>query len=126
MRSAGGAQCLTPIVDDYSRMGWTYLLRGKSDVQMAFYGFLVDINVKGVPSIVECVRSDSGTEFTNPEFVALLNMRVIRREYTPVVSPKHEGMVERRKAMTLELVMASRLEPPLVFGDAKMPLTQPR
>ena len=123
--SAGGAQYLMMIVDDYSRMGWPYFLKRKSDVPMAFAGFLADVNAKGVPSIVECIRSDNGTEFTKPEFVALLNERGIRREYTPVNSPKHDGVVERRIAMTLELAMASRLEAPRLFGDAQMPPTQP-
>ena len=113
------------IVDDYSRMGWPYFLKRKSDVPMAFAGFLADVNAKGVPSIVEYIRSDNGTEFTKPEFVALLNERGIRREYTPVNSPKHDGVVERRIAMTLELAMASRLEAPRLFRDAQMPPTQP-
>ena len=124
-RSAGGAQYLMMIVDDYSRMGWPYFLNRKSDVPMAFAGFLVDINARGSPSIVECIRSDNGTEFTKPELVALLNKRGIRREYTPVNSPKHDGVVERRIAMTLEFAMASRLEAPRLIGDAKMPPTQP-
>ena len=65
---------------------------------MAFADFLADINAKGVPSIVECVRLDNGTEFTNPEFVALLKERGIRREYTLVGSPKYDGVVERQIA----------------------------
>ena len=81
--SASGAQYLMIIVDDYSRMGWPYFLKRMSDVPMAFAGFLADVNAKGVPSIVDCIRSDNGTEFTKPEFVALLNERRIRREYTP-------------------------------------------
>ena len=121
--SAGGAQYLMMIVDDYSRMGWPYFLKRKSDVPVAFAGFLADINAKGVPSIVECLRSDNGTEFVKPEFVAMLNARGIRREYTPVGSPKHDGVVERRIAMTLELGMASRLEAPRLFHDAKLPPT---
>ena len=106
-------------------MGWLYFLERKSDVPMAFAGFLADINSRCSPSIVECIRSDNGTGFTKPEFVALLNDRGIRREYTPVNSPEHDGVVERRIAMTLELALASRLETPRLFGDAKMPPTQP-
>ena len=121
---SGGAQYLM-IVDDYSRMGWPYFLKRKSDVPMAFSGFLADIDAKGVPSMVECIRSDNGTEFTKPEFVALLNERGVRREYTSVDSPEYDGVVERPIAMALELTMAFRLEPPRLFGDAKMLPTQP-
>ena len=76
------------IVDDYSGMRWQYF-----DIPMAFTGFLADINARSTPSIAECIRLDNGTEFTKPEFVALLNDRGIRREYTPVNSPKHDVVV---------------------------------
>ena len=93
---------------------------------MAFAGFLAAVNAKGVPSIVGCICSDNGPNApSDGEFVALLNERGIRREYTPVNSRKHDGVVERRMTMALEFAMASRLEPPRLFGDAKMPPTQP-
>ncbi|MEP3670616.1 MAG: hypothetical protein ABJN42_28255 [Roseibium sp.] len=55
----------------------------------------------------------------------MLNHHDIRREHTPVDSPKHDDVAERRIAMTLELAMASSLEPPRLFGDARMPATPP-
>ena len=97
----------------------------KSDVPMAFAGFLADIYARGTPSVVEWIRSDNGTEFSKPEFVALLNDRGIRSEYTLVNSPKHDGVVGRRIAMTLELAMAPSLKAPRLFGNAKMPPTRP-
>ena len=83
---------------------------------MTFAGFLADINDRGTPSIVEFIRSDNGTEFTKPGFVALLNGRGIRREYTPVISPKHDGVVERRMAMTLELAWRPAWRPPVCLA----------
>ena len=50
--SAGGAQCLM-IVDDYSRMGWPYFLKRKSDVTADVDRLLADVNGTGVPSTVE-------------------------------------------------------------------------
>ena len=123
-RSAGSAEYLMMIVDDYSRMRWPYFFKRKCDVPMGFTVFLADINARGTLSIVECIRSDNGTESIQPEFVALFSNRGIRREYTPVNCPKHDGVVERQIAMTLELAMASRLEAPRLFRDAKMPPTQ--
>ena len=114
------------IVDDYSRLGWQYFLKPKSDVPKVYAGCLADINAKGVSSIVECLRSNNGTEFTKPEFMDMLNQRGIRREYANVRSSKHDGVVERRIAMTLELAMASRMEASRLFLDAKIPrATQP-
>ena len=94
-------------------------MKRKSDVPMAFASLLADINARGTPSIVECIRSDNSTEFAKPEFVALLNDRAIRREYTPVNSPKHDGVVERRTAITLELAMAPRLESPQLLATRR-------
>ena len=96
-RSDCGAQYLMMIVDDFSRMGYPYLLKLKSDVPTAFARFLADINARSTPSIVESMRSDNGTEFAKTEFVALLNDGKIRREHKPVNSPKLDGVIKRRK-----------------------------
>ena len=117
--SAGGAEYLMMIVDDYSRLGWPYFLKRKSDVPNVLAGFLADINAKSRPSTVEYLRSDNGSELFIPEFVAMLNHHGIRREHTTVGSPKHDGVVERRIAITLGLAVASRLEPPRLLGDAR-------
>ena len=101
------------------------IFKRQCDVPVAFAGFLAYIYARGTPFIVESIRSDNGTEFTNPALVALLNNREIRREYTLVNSPKHDGVIERRIATTLELTISSRLEAPRLFGDAKMPPMQP-
>ncbi|CAN0177108.1 unnamed protein product, partial [Laminaria digitata] len=104
--SAGGASYLMMIVDDLSRLGWPYFLKKKSDAALAFAKLLADIRADGCPSVVECVRSDNGPELLSVEFVAMLDSHGICREYTPVASPKHDGVVERRIACTLELAMA--------------------
>ena len=113
------------IVGGFSRFGWTYFLKEKSDVPAVFAGFLADIRAQGTPSIVKGLRSDNGTEFTNGEFVMLLDHHRIRREYTPVDSPKYDGFVERRIALVLEVAMASCLEAPRLFGGVPLPPTGP-
>ena len=82
--SSGGYHYLMMIVDDFFRVGWTYFLKENSDVPAVFACFLADICAQGTPSIVECLRSDNGTEFTKNEFVPLRDHHRIRREYTPV------------------------------------------
>ena len=99
------------IVDGFSRFGWTYVLKEKSDVPAVFAGFLADMRARGTPSIVECLRSDNGTEFTKGEFVALLNHHSIGREHTPVDPPKYDGVAEWRIALVLEAAMASACRP---------------
>ncbi|CAN0593882.1 unnamed protein product, partial [Laminaria digitata] len=43
-------------------LGWPYFLKKKSDAASVFATFLADIRADGCPSVVECVRSDNGTE----------------------------------------------------------------
>ena len=59
--SFGGHHYPMMIVDDFSRFGWTYVLKEKSDVPAVFAGFLADIRAQGTTTIVECLRSDNGT-----------------------------------------------------------------
>ena len=90
-----------------------------------FAGFLADTRAQGTPSVVECLRSDNGTEFTKGEFVTPLDHHRIRREYTPVDSPKYDGVVGRRIAVYLEASMASCLEAPRLFGGVHLQPTGP-
>ena len=78
--SAGGAQYLMMIVDDYSRMECPYLQTRKSNIPAALQRFLTEVNATGVPSTVACVRSDNGPECVRAEFVELLDRRGIRYE----------------------------------------------
>ena len=86
---------------------------------------LADIRAQGTPSIAEHLRSDNGTEFTKGEFVTLLDHHRIPREYTPVDSPKYNGVVERRIALVLKTAMAFCLETPRLFGGVPLPPTGP-
>ena len=121
--SAGWAQYRTMTGDKFSPMGWPYFVKRKSDAKMAFARFLTDINAPGVLSTVEFLLSDNGTVFTKPELVETLNPPCIRREYTNVASPEHDGLLERRISMMLELAMVSRLVDTRLFDESKMLLT---
>ena len=121
--SAGWAQYRTMTGDKFSPMGWPYFVKRKSDAKMAFARFLTDINAPGVLSTVQFLLSDNGIVFTKPELVEMLNPPGIRREYTNVASPEHDGLVERRISMMLELAMVSRLVDTRLFDESKLLLT---
>ena len=52
--------------------------------------------------------------------MTLLNHHTIRQEYTPVDSPKYDGVVERRIALVLEAAVASCLESPGLFSGVPL------
>ena len=77
--SVGGALYIMLIKDDFSRYGWTFFLKNKSDAADAFQFFLADIRSHGVPSVLECVRSANGGEFSGGSFKQLCAERGIRQ-----------------------------------------------
>lgn len=119
--SADGSEYPMMIADDFSRFGWTYLLKKKSDDTAVLASFLADVRAQSTPFTMTCLRSDHGTGFTNQGFVSLLNRHGIRRECTPVDSPKHDGVVERGIDVTLEFPMATRLGAPRLIGGLPLP-----
>ena len=54
---------------------------------------------------MECLISDNGTEFTNGEFVTLVDHHRTCQAYTSVDFPKYDGVTERMIALFLEAAM---------------------
>ena len=75
--SSGGHYYLMMIVDDFFRFGCTYFPKQKFDVPAVFTSFFANLCRQCTPSIVECLRSDNGTECTKGEFVTLLDNHCI-------------------------------------------------
>ena len=48
------------VKDDFTRRGWLYFLRNKSDTASAFRSFLASVRADGLPSLVEIVRAVVG------------------------------------------------------------------
>ncbi|CAM9532660.1 unnamed protein product, partial [Laminaria digitata] len=53
-QSVGGALYLMLIKGDFSRFGWTHVMKQKSDAGATFQRFLTDIRDSAKPSVVEC------------------------------------------------------------------------
>ena len=62
--SIGGKHYPMIVKDDFTRRGWLYFLRNKSDAASAFRSFLASVRADRLPSLVEIVRSDNGGEFS--------------------------------------------------------------
>ena len=93
-QSAGGALYILLIKGDFSRFGWTYFMKQKSDAGATFKRFLTDILDSTKPSVVECVRSDGGGDFSGGAFRELCEDRGIREEFTTPDTPQLNGVVD--------------------------------
>ncbi|KAF7821898.1 Retrovirus-related Pol polyprotein from transposon TNT 1-94 [Senna tora] len=60
------AHYVLTIVDDYSRVTWTFLLRNKSQVPQTLENFLNQVQ-KQYEKPVKIIRTDNGTEFLNKD-----------------------------------------------------------
>ena len=67
------------IKDHFSRFGWTYFMKQKSDAGATFKRFRTGIRDSTKSSVVECIRSDGGGEFSGGVLRELRENRDIRQ-----------------------------------------------
>jgi transposase InsO family protein len=54
-------------------------------------------------SKIKCLRSDNGGEFTSKEFMDYCNSHGIKRQFSVVRTPQHNGVVERKNRIVQEM-----------------------
>jgi hypothetical protein len=100
-KSTCGEKYFMLIVDDYTRLTWVYFLKEKSEVFEKFktYKALVEseIDLK-----IKCLRSYIGGEFTSKEFIHLCENHSIKRYFSSLRNPQHNGVVERKNITVQE------------------------
>nr|KYP67758.1 Retrovirus-related Pol polyprotein from transposon TNT 1-94 [Cajanus cajan] len=69
------------IIDDYSRYVWVDFMKEKSEALKKFIEFKEKIE-KEVGSMIRCLRTDNGGEYTSKEFNQYLQKCGIRRQLT--------------------------------------------
>ena len=122
--STGGVRYCFVLVDDFSNMGWTLLLKDKSGstVAYAFRAFHTSLKpLIAIPGGVGSLRTDNGLEFVNDTFTTLLTNMRIGRELTPVDGAKRNGRVKHKLAMIAEGAKSALLELPRDFPDLEFP-----
>ncbi|CAA0837927.1 Unknown protein, partial [Striga hermonthica] len=103
-------------IDDYSRYGYVYLLRYKSEVFEKFKEFRNEVE-KQIGRSIEVLRSDRGGEYLTNEFLDYLRDNGIISQWTPPGTPQLNGVSERRNRTLLDMVrsMMSSTSLPLSF-----------
>lgn len=108
------------LVDDYSRVMWTYLLKNKSEAFEAFKKFLALVE-EGPEKRITTFRTDRGGEFTSKEFTQYCEEVGIVRQFTAPYSPQQNGVVERRNRTMIEMARSLLKEkdlPAYLWGEA--------
>ncbi|KAK8993390.1 hypothetical protein V6N11_033491 [Hibiscus sabdariffa] len=116
LAARGGYQYFITFTDDFSRYGYIYLMRHKSEALEKFKEFKNEVQNKHGKSI-KALRSDRGGEYLSQDFDELLKECGIVSQLTPPGTPQWNGVSERRNRTLLDMVrsMMSHTDLPTSF-----------
>ena len=83
------------IIDDYSKVGYVYLMRFKSEAFDKFKEFKAYAETHHGKRI-KSLRSDRGSEYLSAEFLDYLLVEGIESQTTAPGTPQQNGVAERR------------------------------
>ena len=115
-----GCSYFITFTDDYSRYGYVYLMRHKSESFEKFKEFKAEVENQLNKSI-KALRSDRGGEYLSLEFIAYLKECGIVSQLTPPGTPQWNGVSERRNRTLLDMVrsmMSNATLPKSFWGHA--------
>ncbi|KAK8995295.1 hypothetical protein V6N11_069734 [Hibiscus sabdariffa] len=102
-QARGGFQYFITFTDDFSRYGYIYLMRHKSEALEKFKEFKNEVQNQHGKSI-KALRSDRGGEYLSQDFDELLKECGIVSQLTPPGTPQWNGVSERRNRTLLDMV----------------------
>ncbi|KAI3780168.1 hypothetical protein L2E82_10129 [Cichorium intybus] len=111
-----GTRFYVTFTDDFSRYGYIYLIKHKSDTFEKFKEFKNEVENK-LGRKIKMLRSDRGGEYLSIEFLDYLKECGIVSQLTPPRTPQLNGVAERRNRTLLDMVhsMMSRASLPIHF-----------
>ncbi len=112
----GGFQYFITFTDDFSRYGYVYLMKHKSESFEIFKIFQNEVQNQ-LGKTIKALRSDRGGEYLSQEFDDHLKGCGIVSQLTPPYTPQWNGVSERRNRTLLDMVrsMMSQVDLPVSF-----------
>ena len=103
IQARGGYEYFITFNDDYSRFGYVYLMKWKSEAFEKFKEFKAEVENQLGKSI-KAIRSDHGGEYLLRDFKDYLIENGIVSQMTTPGTPQQNGVAERRNMTLLEMV----------------------
>jgi transposase InsO family protein len=101
--SNSGKRYLITFIDDFSRKCWVYFISAKSEAFTMFKKFK-SLAEKEAGSLMGCLRTDRGGEFTSKDFNEYCLLNGIKRQLTAAYTPQQNGVAERKNRRIMNLV----------------------
>ena len=116
VHAIGGYEYFITFTDDYSRYGYVYLMKKKSEALDKFKEFKAG-SEKQLGRHIKSLRSDRGGEYMSIESVSFLKEHGILSQFSALGTPQQNGVAERRNQTLLDMVrsMMSLSTLPLSF-----------
>ncbi|KAJ9544557.1 hypothetical protein OSB04_024264 [Centaurea solstitialis] len=103
----GGYRYFITFTDDFSRYGYVYLMRHKSESFEKFREYQNEVQNQ-LDRKIKFLRSDRGCEYLSQEFGNHLRECGIVSQLTPPYTPQMNGVSERRNRTLLDMVYVKR------------------
>ena len=103
VQARSGSFYFITFTDDFSRFGWVYLIRYKSEAFVKFKEFKNEVEKQSRKSI-KTLQSDRGGKYLSTEFTQFLKDNGILAQLTPPYTPQINGVSERRNRTLLDMV----------------------
>ena len=98
-----GERYFVTFTDDFSRYGYVYLIKHKSEIFEVFKKFQSDVENQ-LGKKIKILRFDRGKEYLSDDFYDHLRSHGIVSQLAPRRTPKHNGVSERRNRTFLHMV----------------------
>jgi DNA-binding transcriptional MerR regulator len=90
------------LINDYSRLTWVSFLKEKVEAFEKFKIFIA-LTETQTGKRLKAVRSNQGGEFMSRDFKEFFDEHGIKREYTILITPQQNGVVERKNRVVQEM-----------------------
>ncbi|CAI7867597.1 unnamed protein product [Closterium sp. NIES-53] len=102
VKGDGGALYSMTMVDDYTRLTWSFPLAKKSDAARVIIEGWLPMVERESGKRVKAIRSDRGGEFLGAEFRSWLKRHGIKQQLITAYTPQSNGVAERANRTIIE------------------------
>ncbi|CAI7799128.1 unnamed protein product [Closterium sp. NIES-53] len=102
VKGDGGALYSMTMVDDYTRLTWSFPLAKKSNAARVIIEEWLPMVVRESGKRVKAIRSECGGEFLGAEFRSWLKWHGIKQQLTMASTPESNGVAERANRTIIE------------------------
>ena len=103
IQARGGYEYFITFTDDYSRFGYVYLMKRKSETFEKFKEFRAEVKNK-LGKCIKAIRSDRGGKYLLGDFKDYLTKNGIISQLTTPGTTQQNGVAERRSRTLLDMV----------------------